>query len=192
MDYCCCSVTQSVRLFATPQTPAGPHHLPKFAQVHVHCHRWLEYYSATKRNELLTHTTTPMDLQGFMRSLKSQSQKVICSMSPSYIEMENRLMVTQHKELAIIGDGGKKVLVIQLCSTLCDPLDYSPPGSSIHGIFQARIQECHFLLQGIFLTQGLNRSLLCLLRWQAGSLPLAPPGKPAGDGGGDDKGVSSQ
>ena len=29
----------------------------------------------------------------------------------------------------------------QLCPTLCDPMDYSPPGSSIHGIFQARIQE---------------------------------------------------
>ena len=27
-------------------------------------------------------------------------------------------------------------------------------------------------------TQGLNPSLLCLLHWQAGSLPLAPPGKP--------------
>ena len=27
-------------------------------------------------------------------------------------------------------------------------------------------------------TQGLNPHLLCLLRWQAGSLPLAPPGKP--------------
>ena len=37
---------------------------------------------------------------------------------------------------------------------------------------------CSFLLQGIFPTQGLNPSLLCLLRWQAGSLPLAPPGKP--------------
>ena len=60
-------------------------------------------------------------------------------MSPSYIEMENRVMVTRHKELAIIGDGGKKVLVTQLCSTLCDPLDCSPPGSSIHGISQARI-----------------------------------------------------
>ena len=34
----------------------------------------------------------------------------------------------------------------------------------------------HFLLQGIFLTQGLNLRLLCLLYWQAGSLPLAPPG----------------
>ena len=38
--------------------------------------------------------------------------------------------------------------------------------------------DCHFLLQGIFLTQGLNPCLLCLLHWQAGSLPLAPPGKP--------------
>ena len=38
---------------------------------------------------------------------------------------------------------------------------------------------CHTLLQGIFLTQGLNPQLLCLLHWQAGSLPLVPPGKPA-------------
>ena len=36
---------------------------------------------------------------------------------------------------------------------------------------------CHFLLQGIFPTQGSNPGLLCLLHWQAGSLPLAPPGK---------------
>ena len=34
-----------------------------------------------------------------------------------------------------------KVLVAQLCSTLCDPMDCSLPGVSVHGIFQARIQE---------------------------------------------------
>ena len=33
------------------------------------------------------------------------------------------------------------VLVIQPCPTLCDPMDCSPPGSSIHGILQARILE---------------------------------------------------
>ena len=33
----------------------------------------------------------------------------------------------------------------------------------------------HALLQGIFPTQGSNLPLLCLLHWQAGSLPLAPP-----------------
>ena len=37
--------------------------------------------------------------------------------------------------------------------------------------------DCCFLLQGIFLTQGSNPSLLCLLNWQADSLPLVPPGK---------------
>ena len=31
------------------------------------------------------------------------------------------------------------VLVAQLCLTLCDPMDCSPPGFSAHGIFQARI-----------------------------------------------------
>ena len=36
---------------------------------------------------------------------------------------------------------------------------------------------CHALLQGIFPTQGLNPHLSCLLHWQAGSLPLARPGK---------------
>ena len=34
---------------------------------------------------------------------------------------------------------------------------------------------CHFLLQGIFLTQGSNPPLLRLLHWQADSLPLLPP-----------------
>ena len=36
------------------------------------------------------------------------------------------------------GGGG---LVAQSCLTLCDPMDCSPPGSSVHGILQARILE---------------------------------------------------
>ena len=35
-----------------------------------------------------------------------------------------------------------KILVAQLCLTLCDPRDCNPPGSPIHGILQARILEC--------------------------------------------------
>ena len=34
-----------------------------------------------------------------------------------------------------------KVLVTQLCPTLCDSMDYSPPGSSLHGILQPGIVE---------------------------------------------------
>ena len=44
-------------------------------------------------------------------------------------------------------------LVTQLCPILCDPMDCSPPGSSLHGILQARILERVALLQGIFLTR---------------------------------------
>ena len=70
-----------------------------------------------------------------------------------------------------------KLLV--LCPTLCDPMDLSPPGSSVHGILQARILTgvgCCFLLQGIFPTQGSYPHVLHLLHWQAGSLPPGPPG----------------
>ena len=62
---------------------------------------------------------------------------------------------------------------VQLCLTLCDPLDCSSPGSSVQGISQAKIVTgvgCHFLLQGIFLHQGLNPHLL---HWQANSLLLS-------------------
>ena len=60
---------------------------------------------------------------------------------------------------------------------LCNPTGCSPPGSSVCGIFQARIPElgCHFFLHGIFLTKGLNPCLFCFLRWQKASLPLVQP-----------------
>ena len=54
--------------------------------------------------------------------------------------------------------------VLQLWPTLCDPMDYNLPGSSIRGILQTRILSCHILLQGFFPTQGSNPSLLQLLR----------------------------
>ena len=55
--------------------------------------------------------------------------------------------------------------------TLCNPMDCSPPGSSVRGISQAR-GGCHFLLQGNFLTQGWNLHLLHC------SFTTEPPGKP--------------
>ena len=67
------------------------------------------------------------------------------------------------------------MLSLQLCLTLCNAMDCSPPASSVYGIRQARILDCPALLQRIFPTQGCNPHLLHLLHWQAGSSPLAPP-----------------
>ena len=60
-------------------------------------------------------------------------------------------------------------------------MDCSLADSSVHGIILARILQwiCHFLLQEIFPTQGLNSSLQCLLHWQQDSLPLSHLGSPA-------------
>ena len=59
-----------------------------------------------------------------------------------------------------------KVLVTQSCPTLCDPMDYSPPGSSVHGILQARIMQW----VAIFFSRGSSRPrdqiwFSCIARW---------------------------
>ena len=71
------------------------------------------------------------------------------------------------------------VVFAKSCSTLCDPTDCSyPPGSSVHGIFQARILEW----LAISYSRGSSwprdwmqdaRCLLHLLHWQVDSLPLS-------------------
>ena len=71
----------------------------------------------------------------------------------------------------------------QSCPTLCDLTDCSLSGSSVCGILQQEYWNgLHVLLQGVFLTQGWNPGLLCLLHWQVGSLPLVPYGKPSASG----------
>ena len=51
--------------------------------------------------------------------------------------------------------------VTQSCPTLCDPMDCSLPGSSVHGDSPGKNTGvgCHALLQGIFPTQELNPGL---------------------------------
>ena len=63
----------------------------------------------------------------------------------------------------------------QLCPTLRDLRDDSPSDFSVHEKFPSKNtgMSCHCLLQGIFLTRGLNTGLL---HWQADSVPLAPLG----------------
>ena len=73
---------------------------------------------------------------------------------------------------------------LQSCETLCDPVDCSPPGSSVHGILQAIILEWVAMpfSRGSSWPQESNLHVLCLLHWQVSTLPLAPPGgtgKPA-------------
>ena len=65
--------------------------------------------------------------------------------------------------------------VTQSCPTLCDPVDYSVPGSSVHGVLQAAIRSgLPFLPPGELPYAGIEP---CLLRWQVNS--SLQPGRPA-------------
>ena len=68
---------------------------------------------------------------------------------------------------------------LQLCLTLCDPMEHSLPDSSVHGILQARILECVAISSsrdlpnpGIKLMSPVSPAL------QADSSPTEPLGKP--------------
>ena len=63
---------------------------------------------------------------------------------------------------------------------LCDPMDCSPPGCSVHGIFPAGIWEWLAISSSRGSSWSRNWTCIswCLLYWQVDSLPLVPPGKP--------------
>ena len=66
----------------------------------------------------------------------------------------------------MVFQASNECLIAQRSLTLCDPMDYNPPGSSVQGISQARILEwAAILLQGTFPTQRLNPHRLHLLHW---------------------------
>ena len=69
----------------------------------------------------------------------------------------------------------KESEVTQLCSTLCNLVDCSPPGSSVHGVFQARVLEWVAIsFSGDLPDPGTGpRSPVS----QADALPSEPPGK---------------
>ena len=69
---------------------------------------------------------------------------------------------------------------LQSCLTLWDPMGCNLPGSTVHGILQARILEWVATPSFGGSSQPRDRTppcLLCLLRWQVSSLPLVLPGK---------------
>ena len=69
---------------------------------------------------------------------------------------------------------------LQSCPTLCSPMDHHPPGSSVHGILQARILEWVVVTFSRGSSQPRDRTQVsCIM---ANSLPAEPQGKPKNTG----------
>ena len=66
--------------------------------------------------------------------------KIILSIQSVLLEC-NQLYVQEYASILMTVSQLLEQCVYKSCLTLCDPMDHSPPGSSVHGILQARIPE---------------------------------------------------
>ena len=97
-----------------------------------------------------THPARPCDGQPVETSIH-YTDKTVCHLGPSagggrsekHLYIGSKVSTNSAPGSTKSPTGLKHVCVtvIWLCPTLCDPIDYSPPGSSVHGISQARILE---------------------------------------------------
>ena len=67
--------------------------------------------------------------------------------------------------------------VVQSCPTLCDPMDWSPSGCSVHGISQARILEWVTITSSRGSSRRRDQAYVSL-HWRVDSLPLNHLGSP--------------
>ena len=69
--------------------------------------------------------------------------------------------------------------LLQLCPTPCDPMECSPPGSSVHGILQARVLE--WVAMPSSRESSRPRDPTCISCIAGGFFTAEPPGKPTGE-----------
>ena len=97
-----------------------------------------------------------------------------------HLDVSDTLMLENKGDKYIIDIKYRVCVLAASVSDLCNPVDCSPPGSSIHGILLVVQQE--WVAIPFFKGSSWPKGLTCLLRlqhWQGGSLPLVTPGKPS-------------
>ena len=90
------------------------------------------------------------------------------------------ICIMPRSNLPIIRNTCVLCLVAQLCSTLCNSMDCSPPGSSVHGNLQTRMLGWVTMPPSRGSSQPRDQTQVPTL--QAYSLPTEPPGKPKNTG----------
>ena len=96
-----------------------------------------------------------------------------CAMQQKWQNRTSEILFLSALCLLLLPSWDMSILSCSGVANSWDPLDCSPPGSSVHGVFQAKILEWVFLLQGIFPTQRLNLYLLHSLRCRWILYPLS-------------------
>ena len=166
-----------VRLLATPWTVA--HQGPPSTDfpgksTGVGCHCLLRCSLYIKTNHTADQTLQPRLHPFLPRSRTRGGWRMQCGLGPGHCpgSIQVSLDGSAQRARSPAAPSPERVLsphatvslslVTQSCPTLCDPVDCSPPGSSVPGIPPGKNSGmgCHAVLQGIFLAQGWNPGLL--------------------------------
>ena len=153
------TLVQSQFISFVPGDPVVPRNAPVCARA-----RWEKFSPQLFCTELKPETVTVVSLPEWWWYRRKCSGDIWEKLSLNF----DRNKPDNHRlagffilgALSCVFDGGGGLLA-KLFWFFWDPLDYSPPGSFVHGILRKNTGvRCHFLLQGIFLIQGSNPCLL--------------------------------
>ena len=149
----------------------------------IHSSHWGKYFILLgtqtwrrQRAEMLQGTKVYSWVLCFWSSFFLASYTIFLPSRQSLTHFHNAQEVT-YTQMCVYVDYTHAHIHAQSCPALCDPMDCSQPGFSPQNFPGKNTGVgCHFLLQGIFPTQGSNLSLLHLLHWQADPLPMSYQG----------------
>ena len=94
-------------------------------------HEWVSTLATDHQQQVQMYSFSRADSWLWLFCLKCSCRAHTMPIIPTFLDILSCLIYLRKV----------KVLVNQLCTTLCNPMDGSPPGSSAHGIFQARTLE---------------------------------------------------
>ena len=136
------------------------------------CQRWPENYA--KKGER-PGTNSPSKLSA---GTKSANTLTLDFWTPGL--QDNTFLLFKPPSLCYFVKAYVHAQSLQSCPTLCDPMDYRPPGFSVRGIFQARILEWVAVPSSRESSQPRDWThisyISCIGRWAL--LPLVLPEKP--------------
>ena len=108
-----------------------------------------EFCKGDKRFEDKERSGQPLEVDnGQLRAVVEAGPHTVTQELAEELSVDHSTIIGRLKQIRKVKKLAKYMLhlcvhakLLQSCLTLCDPMDYSPPGSSVHGILQARIPE---------------------------------------------------
>ena len=130
-------------------TPHQPHHLPHRPFPHPSTHlpqppaSGTDAYCQGKNNDLKSEDldSNSYNLAGLLRQVSSSLSLSVCMCMVKRVDEMISKVSSQISDLLKVPAAAAAAKSLQLCPTLCDPIDSSLPGSPIPGILQARTLE---------------------------------------------------